>query len=312
MLHLFDRSEPDCGGSRLLVVSTRISRPRCMVHSRGIGEIWRQWTSARRRWGGVDAGAEDSRRVSFLPQPISEVAGGRHRVSLSSRSDTRPPNGARIVISPRSRRQSRQSRSRKSRKSALHGRRFPAEPITPDEVKALLQVCSNRAPTGIRSKALIIVFWRGGLRVQQALSLLPKDFDVEKGTLRVLHGKGDRARLVGIAPEAVAVVQRWLDKRSSLGLNGRHPLFCTLQGMALATVYVRNFIKRLARKAGIEKRVHPHGLRHAHAFELANEGTPLHVIQQQLGHSSLATTDRYVRHLNPQQVVEAMQARSWG
>jgi hypothetical protein len=51
--------------------------------------------------------------------------------------------------------------------------------------------------------------------------------------------------------------------------------------------------------------VHPHGLRHTHAYELANEGTPLHVIQQQLGHSSLATTDRYIRHLNPQQVVEA-------
>jgi integrase len=44
---------------------------------------------------------------------------------------------------------------------------------------------------------------------------------------------------------------------------------------------------------------------------LANEGTPLHVIQQQLGHSSLATTDRYIRHLNPQQVVEAMRVRTW-
>ena len=74
---------------------------------------------------------------------------------------------------------------------------------------------------------------------------------------------------------------------------------------------VRSLIQRLARKAGIEKRVHAHGLRHTHAFELANENTPLHVIQQQLGHSSLTTTDRYIRHLAPREVVEAMQGRKW-
>ena len=68
-------------------------------------------------------------------------------------------------------------------------------------------------------------------------------------------------------------------------------------------------IQRMAKRAKIEKRVHPHGLRHTHAYELANEGTPLHVIQQQLGHSSLATTDRYISHLSPQAVIKAMKAR---
>ena len=75
--------------------------------------------------------------------------------------------------------------------------------------------------------------------------------------------------------------------------------------------YVRALLPRLARKAGIEKRVHAHGLRHTGAFELANEGYPLHVIQQQLGHSSLATTDRYIRHLTSTEVVEAMKKRQW-
>ena len=65
------------------------------------------------------------------------------------------------------------------------------------------------------------------------------------------------------------------------------------------------------RKAGIERRVHPHALRHSFAFELASEGTPLHIIQCQLGHSSVATTDRYIRHLNPSAVVEAMKSRVW-
>lgn len=199
----------------------------------------------------------------------------------------------------------------KSRTPWNKGRKLPAEPLTQSEVKELLKACSNRAPTGIRNRALIVLFYRGGLRAKEALCLVPKDCNTQDGTVRVLHGKGDRSRLVGIDPEAGAVVQRWLDCRAALGVNGRHPLFCTLKGKFLSSAYVRNLMKRLGAKVGIEKRVHPHGLRHTHAFELANEGVPLHIIQQQLGHSSLATTDRYIRHLNPQQVVDAMRRRRW-
>ncbi len=110
--------------------------------------------------------------------------------------------------------------------------------------------------------------------------------------MRVLHGKGDKCRVVGLDPQAWAVLQRWLDKRKQLGLTGRHPVICTLTGEPIKTPYVRGLMPRLAKRAGIEKRVHAHGLRHTGAFELANEGHPMHVIQQQLGHSSLATTER--------------------
>ena len=75
--------------------------------------------------------------------------------------------------------------------------------------------------------------------------------------------------------------------------------------------YVRTMLVRVAGKVGIEKRVHPHGLRHTHSFELMMEGVPVPVIQQQLGHASLATTDRYLRHIAPKDVVEAMQGREW-
>ena len=84
-----------------------------------------------------------------------------------------------------------------------------------------------------------------------------------------------------------------------------------MRGDPINARYVRAMLRRMAERAGIEKRVHPHGLRHTHAFELANEGTPLHVIQHQLGHGSLATTDRYIRHLAPRDVIKTMQAREW-
>jgi site-specific recombinase XerD len=163
------------------------------------------------------------------------------------------------------------------------GRRLPPEPFSQDEVRGLFRACSDRAPAGIRNRALIVVFYRSGLRVSEALSLMPKDCDIVRGTHRVLHGKGDRSRLVGLDPEASAILQRWLDQRSVLGIGGRDFAFCTLNGTTLRSAYVRNLMKRLGRRAEILKRVHPHGLRHTHAYEPANEGTPLHVIQQQLG-----------------------------
>ena len=102
-----------------------------------------------------------------------------------------------------------------------------------------------------------------------------------------------------------------MDKRKTLNLPKTAPVFCTLEGGPLLPHYVRALCKRLAKRAGIEKRVHPHGLRHSHAFELAQEGIPLHLVQAQLGHSSLAITDRYVSHLNPTELVDRMRERAW-
>ncbi len=194
---------------------------------------------------------------------------------------------------------------------ANKGKTYPVEVLTDAEVIALIQACSTRAPTGIRNRALLVVLWRGMLRVSEALSLRPKDLDREAGTVRVLNGKGNRARTVGLDLEAFTIVERWLDKRTALGINGHAHVFCTLQGGALSTAYIRALLPRLAEKAGIEKRVHAHGLRHTGAAELAREGKPMNLIQAQLGHSNLGTTDRYIRHIAPQELIEAMQRREW-
>ena len=76
--------------------------------------------------------------------------------------------------------------------------KLAAEPLTRAEVNALLAQCSRRAPTGIRNRALITVLYRTGLRIFEALALQPKDVDLDNGTLRVLHGKGDKMRTVGL------------------------------------------------------------------------------------------------------------------
>ena len=197
------------------------------------------------------------------------------------------------------------------REAPNKGRTYPPETLTEDEVRSLIHACSNRAPTGIRNRALITVLYRGGLRLSEALALKPKDIDPKAGTVTVLHGKGDRRRTVGLDPGAMAILLRWVEKRKQLGINNRAALFCTLQGQPLKPSYVRTLLPRLAEKVGIDKRVHPHGLRHTMAYELMMEGVPVPIIQQQLGHASLATTDRYLRHIAPRDVVMAMQAREW-
>ena len=132
------------------------------------------------------------------------------------------------------------------------------------------------------------------------------------GHVRALvQAKGGKDRTVGLDPAAFALLERWSDHRQKLSLNGRQRFVCTLKGRPVQTAYVRGLLPRLAARAGIEKRVHPHGLRHTHAAELMREGVPVNVISRQLGHSSIATTARYLDHIQPQEVIEAMQRREW-
>jgi site-specific recombinase XerD len=135
--------------------------------------------------------------------------------------------------------------SRPGQPSASKGRTFPPEPLTRSEVEALLQQCSVRASTGVRNRALLMVLWRGGLRITEALDLKPADIDYDAGTVRILRGKGRKARTVGVDPGALAVVQRWHDRRRSLGLR-RASLFCTIDGGRLNDRYVRALLARLA------------------------------------------------------------------
>jgi site-specific recombinase XerD len=140
----------------------------------------------------------------------------------------------------------------------------------------------------------------------------------------VRHGKGDKFRIVGIPESFCATIQIWIDKRRSLGINGSKPLFCTITtkskgekllspGGKMSTDCVRGFMsrvsKKIEKKTGNKLRVHSHGFRHTMTSELVSEGCNIIEVQEQLGHSNLNTTQKYIKKIAPEQLVGKMYNR---
>jgi site-specific recombinase XerD len=187
--------------------------------------------------------------------------------------------------------------------------KLPGEVYSPDEVRRIIATCSWRASTGRRDAALISVLFQAGLRIHEALDLEVTDVRLDDGTLHVRHGKNDRARFAAIAGDPRFLAQ-WLQLRGSLSLPGRL-VFCSVRrppGERLSWQAVDQMVKRRAAKAGLEQRVHLHGLRHSHAHELAKAGVKVTDIQQQLGHENLATTQAYLRKIAPLDRIAAVRS----
>ncbi|MFN6049505.1 MAG: tyrosine-type recombinase/integrase, partial [Planctomycetia bacterium] len=113
-------------------------------------------------------------------------------------------------------------------------------------------------------------------------------------------------------------LERLIERRKGMGFNGREFLFCGITkgdkfqawGTRLKDAYIRSMLPRLGKKAGIEKRIHAHGFRHSLATELAKEKQSLGAISAQLGHSSVAVTDRYIQKIAPTELVKVMQEKN--
>lgn len=193
------------------------------------------------------------------------------------------------------------------------GKTYPPELLVRPEIERLLEQFSTRAPTGMRNRALITLLWRSGLRHDEVLSLRVRDVDTVHNTIRVRHGKGNKARTVGLDALGNGEVSRWVTARARFDLPKDAPLFCSISkgaaGKKLAQTYIRRTIRQKSQKAGLEKRITPHTLRHACATGMEGEGLHLKVIQATLGHGNVATTDVYLSTLTGGEATKAVQER---
>jgi integrase len=189
------------------------------------------------------------------------------------------------------------------------GLRYPADPPKVEEIIAVMRAAGDGAH-GRRLRGLIVVLWRSGLRIQEALSPGEADLDQRRGSLLVRHGKGGRRREVGMDAWGWEQLQPWLETRLEFPVG---PLFCIVSGPTRgrhwANAAARADLRRTAAIAGVRRRFAPHQLRHAHAVEMAREGVPPIVIQRQLGHSNLGITSVYLQGIDNAEIIETVHAR---
>src|SRR5919197_5363238 len=163
---------------------------------------------------------------------------------------------------------------------------------------------------GRRLRGLVVVLWRAGPRLHEALALTEADLDARRGSLLVRRGKGGRRREVGIDDWAWEQLAPWLQVRVQLPVG---PLFCVINGPTRGRPWsasaARSDLRNVARRAAVRRRFAPHQLRHAHAVERAREGVPPIIIQRQLGHTNLGITSVYLQGIDNTEIIDTVHAR---
>lgn len=159
----------------------------------------------------------------------------------------------------------------------------------------------------LRDLALIDLLFATGIRVGEASSLNINDFFVREAAFRV-HGKGGRDRLAFAVDEKTMRVQRaHLDARRRIKTESQ-ALYINASGSRLSTQGITNVIARLRREARIKRHITPHMLRHTVATLLLSNGVDIRVVQEFLGHASIATTQRYT-HITKEHMVRILRKR---
>jgi site-specific recombinase XerD len=159
----------------------------------------------------------------------------------------------------------------------------------------------------LRNLALVDLLFATGLRVGEVSSLNVQDFFMRESVYRV-KGKGGRDRLAVVVDEETVRVQRkYLEARAQI--ETRSPaLFLNSSGMRLTTQGIANVIARLREAAGIKRHVTPHMLRHTVATLLLRNGVDIRIVQEFLGHASIATTQRYT-HVTKEHLIGVLRKR---
>ncbi len=167
-------------------------------------------------------------------------------------------------------------------------------PLTVDEVAAILEAPRTAEPSGLRDRAILELLYGAGLRISELTGLDVDDLDLEEQAVRVL-GKGGKERQVPIGRMAREAIDAYLTRgRPSLaGPRSRAALFLNARGGRLTRQSCSRLLDAHAHAAGVRRRVTPHDLRHSFATHLLEGGADVRVVQELLGHASVATTQIY-------------------
>lgn len=187
----------------------------------------------------------------------------------------------------------------------LEGVRVPVgipKPLDEDEVLAVLSSVNGDSPASLRDRALLEMLYATGARISEACGLNLDDLDMSNAVVR-LFGKGAKERVVPIGSEALRRMAEYLDVESRGVLapptwrssSDREAVFLSTRGRRLTRQKAWSIVRDAGRRAGIQRELSPHVLRHSCATHMLEHGADLRVVQEMLGHVTISTTQVYTR-----------------
>jgi integrase/recombinase XerC len=170
--------------------------------------------------------------------------------------------------------------------------------LSEEEMTHFLDVPPSKKPLDLRDKAILELLYASGIRVSELVGINPEDVNLGERLVRV-RGKGKKERLVPFGRMAGERLADYMRVRPGLVQDrvGEKGLFLNYQGRRISPRSVERMVDKYIRRTAVKRKISPHSLRHSFATHLLSRGADLRVIQELLGHESLATTQKYT-HLN--------------
>lgn len=197
------------------------------------------------------------------------------------------------------------------------GRKFPPDPPRAIEVVELLEACKpwreRRAAelSTLRLRALVIVLWRTGMRISEALNLEERDLDQEHLAITVREGNGGKRRMCAVDRWAWQEFGPWLAARQEITFGA---IFCVLSGPTAGQPWsdsdARRQLREATKRAALRRRMNPHSFRHGFTVDARREGIDVDALQRQLGHARLDITQEYLRSILTTEVLEPISQRA--
>ena len=170
------------------------------------------------------------------------------------------------------------------------------QPLSPPDMQRLLAAPRGKDPLSLRDRAILELLYASGLRISELCQARLEHLDLEEGIIRVT-GKGNKTRLVPVGQSALNALQDYLSgsRPKLLSQKSGAAIFLSVRGHDLTPARIWQLVQQYSKQAGLSATVHPHQLRHSFATHLLAGGADLRIIQEMLGHASIATTQIYTQ-----------------
>jgi integrase/recombinase XerD len=180
--------------------------------------------------------------------------------------------------------------------------RYLPETLNELQVQQFLEKIDTKAVHGLRDRAMIELLYASGLRISELANARLENFNFEERVVRVT-GKGNKTRLVPVGRKACEALAAYLSTERPRFVKQRSSseIFLSERGTKLTTARIWQIVKTHAQRAGLDKNIYPHLLRHSFATHLLGNGADLRIIQEMLGHADISTTQVYT-HVDQQRL----------